>query len=191
MADKDEEKKAEKGGKEGQAQPSVEGAEQAPGNDYDEMKERMMRIAAEFDNYKKRTKADLESARSLGRAEAVKGMLPVLDEFELAMLSMEKADPSLAKGVEMIFSNMVGALSAMGLKEVKADGMYDPYMHEPVLTMESEKKPGTILQVTKKGYTLNGMLLRPASVIIAGEKKAVAQEPAGGEGIDSSKNAKN
>ena len=135
--------------------------------EYDELKERMLRMAAEFDNYKKRTKADIEGAKALGKAEAIKEILPVLDEFELAMLSISKADPALVKGIEMVFSNLVETLSKEGLKEIETDGAFDPYKHEIVLTMKSDRKPGTILQVTKKGYTINGILIRPASVIIA------------------------
>lgn len=167
-----------------------------PKKEYDELKEQMLRIAAEFDNYKKRTRNDVENARSIGKAEAIGGLLPVLDEFELAMLSMTKADPTLAKGVEMIFSNMVDALNALGLKEVKAEGLYDPHFHEPILTMESDRKPGTILQVTKKGYMLNDLLIRPASVIIAGDRKDSGKEDknsgeGAGNGTDNPKNAKN
>lgn len=199
MADKESNGELDNGsvevpGKGTAAQP--EAGAQVPKREYDELKEQMLRIAAEFDNYKKRTKGDVENARNVGKAEAVKGMLPILDEFELAMLSMAKADPALAKGVEMIFSNMVDALRALGMKEVKADGMYDPYVHEPILAMKSEKKPGTILQVTKKGYMLNDLLIRPASVIIAGLGKEDSNTDKKGEkeaeeAADNSKNAKN
>ncbi len=135
------------------------------------MKERMLRLAAEFDNYKKRVKSDMEKAQVIGKAEILKNMLPVLDEFELAMLSVSASqDKNLAKGVEMVYSNFIDSLEREGLTEIGTDGVFDPYKHEIVVSKtESSKKPGTILEVVKKGYTFNGIMLRPASVIIAKE----------------------
>ena len=171
MADKkDNDANGAKNGQEG-GQPNTKESTVTK-QEYDELKERMLRIAAEFDNYKKRTKADIDNAKGIGKAEVIKGILPVLDEFELAMMAVSNAEPTLAKGVEMVFSNLVEALAREGLKAIETDGMYDPYKHEIVLAMESDKKPGTILQVTKKGYTVNGIMIRPASVIIAAGSEA-------------------
>lgn len=137
------------------------------------MKERMLRLAAEFDNYKKRVKSDMERAQMMGKAEILKNLLPVLDEFELAMLSISSVqDKNLAKGVEMVYSNFVDSLEREGLTEIGTDGIFDPYKHEIVVSKaESSRKPGTILEVVKRGYTFNGIMLRPASVIIAKESE--------------------
>ncbi len=142
------------------------------------MKERMLRLAAEFDNYKKRVKSDMEKAQALGKAEILQGLLPVLDEFELAMLSISSSqDRSLAKGVEMVYSNLMDSLEREGLTEISTDGAFDPYKHEIVVVKAgSSKKPGTILEVVKKGYTFNGIMLRPASVIIAKETEEEKKE---------------
>ncbi len=132
----------------------------------------MLRLAAEFDNYKKRTKSDVEKAQMIGKAEMVRKLLPVLDEFELAMLSLDSnQDRSLAKGIEMVYSNLVDSLKKEGLEELDTKGVFDPYKHEIVVSRPDKKKPGTILEVIKKGYTFNGMMLRPASVIIAKEEE--------------------
>ncbi len=138
----------------------------------EDYKERMLRIAAEFDNYKKRVRNDVDNAKIIGKAEMIKRLLPVLDEFELALIhSTESGDKSLIKGIEMVYSNLVDALKKEGLSEMKTNGVFDPYKHEIILTREDgKKKPGTILEVTKKGYMLGDIILRPASVIIAKEK---------------------
>ncbi len=132
----------------------------------------MLRLAAEFDNYKKRVKADIEKAQITGKAEMLKNLLPVLDEFEIAMISVGSVqDKSLAKGIEMVYANLQDALEREGLTELDTNGMYDPYKHEIVVSRaDSKKRPGTILEVVKKGYTFNGIMLRPASVIISKEE---------------------
>lgn len=97
----------------------------------------------------------------------------MLDEFELALISIrEDGDEGLAKGMELLYSNFLGVLKKAGLKEIKAEGRFDPYIHEIMMAQEAKgKKPGTILQVTKKGYMLGDILLRPASVIVAKEEE--------------------
>lgn len=130
-----------------------------------EIKDRLLRLAAEFDNYKKRVAKESENARSIGKSEAITKLLPTLDEFELAIESMKNDEKS--KGITLIFSNFMGALKSLGLKEIDADGKFDPYRHEIMLATESEKPEGTIIEVIRKGYMLNDIMLRPASVIIS------------------------
>ncbi|MFI5412299.1 MAG: nucleotide exchange factor GrpE [Candidatus Micrarchaeales archaeon] len=141
-------------------------------------KERMLRLAAEFDNYKKRVRKDIDDAKRVGKAETIKNLLPVLDEFELAVMSVNgNADEVLAKGIEMLYSNFREALKKEGLAEIKASGIYDPYRHEIIMTKEdNKKKPGTILEVIKKGYMLGEIILRPATVIIAKEKVDIGEK---------------
>ncbi len=148
-------------------------AQEQPHDDQADMKERMLRLAAEFDNYKKRTRSDIEKAKDAGKAEMLNGILPVLDEFELALLSIgTMQDKSVVKGIEMVYSNFLDALKKDGVKEVPAVGAFDPYKHEIVMSRPDGKdKPGTILEVIKKGYMINGVLLRPASVIVAKEEE--------------------
>jgi len=137
-------------------------------SEYLELKERLLRLAAEFDNYKKRAAKEYESSKTLGKIELIKKVLPVLDEFELA-LSIEKdeKDEGTRKGIEMIYSNLIDALKAEGLSVIDTNGSYDPYKHEIVLAMESKEQEGKILEVVRKGYVLNDILIRPASVIVA------------------------
>lgn len=137
----------------------------------DELKDRLLRLAAEFDNYKKRTKKDIENAKGLGKAEFASKILSVLDEFELAIESM-KMNNEGEKGVAMVFSNFLEVLKKEGIKQIDTVGKFDPYKHEIMLSKNSEKEEGTIIQVVRKGYTLNNIMLRPASVIVSnGEKE--------------------
>jgi molecular chaperone GrpE len=147
-------------------------------DDAAEMKDRLLRLAAEFDNYKKRTKAEIESAKQMGKAEMMKEILPILDEFELAMLAVGKStDRNTLKGIELLFSNFAETLKKQGLQEIETKGMVDPYRHEVVLAVDdATKKPGTIIEVLKKGYTLNGIILRHSSVIVAKESDSKSRE---------------
>ncbi len=140
-------------------------------SELDETKDRLLRLAAEFDNYKKRVSKENEELKSISKAELIKKIIPVLDEFELAIdaMSDSKNDEHMVKGMELIYSNLSSALKNEGLSVIETEGVYDPYRHEIIMTKESEKKPGTILDVVRKGYQFNGLLVRPASVIVAKE----------------------
>ncbi len=142
--------------------------EASPEAEEPDYKERLIRLAAEFDNYKKRTKTDIDNAKTMGKAELTSNLLSVLDEFEVALIAVGKTeDKTIARGVELLYSNFFDALKKAGLEEVSASGQADPYKHEIIMIRESDKPDGTILEVAKKGYIFKGMLLRPASVIVS------------------------
>lgn len=153
----------------------VDATEQGGAKDRDkeaELREQMLRIAAEFDNYKKRARREMDTAEANGKASFAKEMLAVVDEFELAIVAASRSeDRDLAKGVEMVYANMVSTMKRMGLNEVDGKGSADPFRHEIVMTMESDKPDGAILEVVKRGYEFNGRLLRPASVIVSKRKE--------------------
>lgn len=162
-----------------------------------ELKEQMLRIAAEFDNYKKRTKREMEMAERIGAIGAIKAILPSIDEFELAIASSSKAemkDSNIIKGFEMVYANIIGALKGMGLSAVLTQGKLDPMRHETLMVISSDKPYGTIIDVVKKGYEYHGILVRPAAVVISsgkseqqdgmGEKSDTKSKAQGGIGID-------
>lgn len=144
----------------------------------DELKERLLRMAAEFDNYKKRATKDIENAKGIGKAEIVAKLLPIIDEFHLAVESLEmKTDQE--KGLALVLSNFTDVLKKEGLKEIDCNGVYDPYRHEVIMTKESKEKEGIVLDVVRKGYFLNEIMLRPASVIVSdgsGKKEETKKE---------------
>lgn len=141
-----------------------------------ELKDRLLRLAAEFDNYKKRAARELDASKSMGKAELLKKILPTLDELELALASLDRENSGSKKGIELVYSNLMDALKAEGLEVMKTDGKFDPYRHEIMLVKESNKGEGTIIEVVRKGYLLNGIMLRPASVIVAKGKQEDAKE---------------
>ncbi len=134
-----------------------------------ETKERILRLAAEFDNYKKRTANDIANAKEVGKIELLKSMLNIIDEFDLMLATaMKSDDKGLAKGVELLYTNLMDVLKKSGLEEVGSDGKFDPYKHEIMIVKEEDgKTDGQILEVIKKGYIFNDKLLRPAAVIAA------------------------
>lgn len=136
-----------------------------------EMKERLLRLAAEFDNYKKRMAKDVDEAKNTGKAELVRKILPTLDEFEIAINAMGNEKSDARKGIELMYSNLYDSLKREGLKTVDSEGRYDPYKHEIVLVREGEGDEGMILETIRKGYTFNSILIRPASVIVSKGKQ--------------------
>ncbi len=141
-----------------------------------ELKDRLLRLAAEFDNYKKRVAKELDSTKATGKMELAIKLLPVLDEFELAIEAMKLNNES-EKGIGMVFSNFIETLKKEGLREIDAKGIFDPYKHEIILKKNEETPYGTIIQVVRKGYSMNNIMIRPASVIISsGEKNKQEKE---------------
>ncbi|MDE1869728.1 MAG: nucleotide exchange factor GrpE [Candidatus Micrarchaeota archaeon] len=133
----------------------------------DELKERLLRLAAEFDNYKKRTAKEVEAAKNLGKIEMIRKLLPAIDELELALAAMKGNGNDQIKGVELVYSNLLEVLKVEGLAVMDAKGKADPFKHEVMLVKESDEEEGTILEVIRKGYTFKEMLIRPASVIVS------------------------
>lgn len=134
-----------------------------------ELREQLLRLAAEFDNYKKRIRSEVENANTMGRAGMAKELLPIIDEFELALIAAGRSeDKVLAKGIEMLYSNLLDVMKRNGLSAINTDGKFDPYRHEIIMVKEdATKKDGTVLEVMKKGYMFKDLMLRPASVVVA------------------------
>ncbi len=137
-----------------------------------DLRDRLLRMAAEFDNYKKRVARDIDVSKESGRIDVISRLLPTVDEFELALDALDMEDEKL-KGMSLIYSNMMSTLKGFGLREIDTDGKFDPYKHEIMLVQENDGEEGRILKVVRKGYMLNSFMLRPASVIVA---KRVQQE---------------
>jgi molecular chaperone GrpE len=131
----------------------------------------LRRLQAEFDNYRKRTMRE-QTARIASASQAlVTKLLPVLDNFELAVSHAEQSRDfaRMLKGVEMVFGELREVLSNEGLVSIEAEGKpFDPERHEAVVAVEQEgAEPGTVVDVIRKGYEFNGRVLRPAMVKVA------------------------
>jgi molecular chaperone GrpE len=131
----------------------------------------LRRLQADFDNYRKRMLRE-QTARIASASQAlVARLLPVLDNFELAVSHAEQSRDfdRMLKGVEMVFGELREVLQAEGLVKIEAEGKpFDPERHEAVVAVEQEgSEPGTVVDVVRTGYELRGKVLRPAMVKVA------------------------
>ena len=122
-----------------------------------------MRLQADFDNYRKRNAALSEEMKSLGKAMVIEKMLTVLDNCDLARKYL--TDEAALTGFNMMERQILDALESFGLKEIEAEGKeFDANVMSAVEREKAEGSEGKVLAVLAKGYTLNGKVLRPASV---------------------------
>jgi molecular chaperone GrpE len=131
----------------------------------------LLRLQAEFDNYRKRTQKEKAELIKYASERIVEDLLPVLDNFERAA-SAAKANPDIiafSQGVDMIFRQLQTALSKEGLKAMEAVGQpFDPNLHEAVLRVASEEHPeNTVVEELQKGYYLKEKVLRPCMVKVS------------------------
>ena len=137
-----------------------------------EMMDRVLRLQADFDNYRRRTRQEQGELGAFVTQNLIKELLPVVDNFERALTKRPAEDPSgFAAGVEMIFRQLYGVLEKQGIGVVQTVGtMFDPTKHEAILTVEGSGQPeGTVVEELQKGYVFNGKVLRPALVKVAGK----------------------
>ncbi len=135
---------------------------------------KILRLAAEFENYKKRTRREWELHMKKANAGLIGEILGVLDDFDRAFAAAEETDNHFQSGVRMIHTQLMDVLKRSGLEEVEAEGFdFDPKYHEAVGSAESDEADvGSVLNVVQKGYVVNNQLLRPAKVIVVREKTA-------------------
>jgi molecular chaperone GrpE len=131
----------------------------------------LRRLQADFDNYRKRTLRE-QTARTASASQAlVARLLPVLDNFELAVTAAEQSRDfdRMLKGVEMVFGELREVLESEGLVRIEAEGKpFDPERHEAVIAVEEEgAEPGMVVDIVRAGYELRGKVLRPAMVKVA------------------------
>jgi molecular chaperone GrpE len=139
----------------------------------DEHWDRLLRTAADLENFKKRAARERIEAAQAAAAALIQKILPVLDHFEMAQTAAQTAQDdklaSLQSGVAMIQQQLKNTLAESGLEEIDASGKpFDPTWHEAVAQQETADVPeGHVVQQLRKGYKLRDRLLRPATVIVA------------------------
>jgi molecular chaperone GrpE len=140
------------------------------------LKDMLVRTAADFDNFRKRTRRELEDARRGGREEILKELLPVFDNLERAIQSAQKAtDPkAVSDGLAMILKQFETTLGRTGIQRVPTIGvMFDPSQHEAIQQMETdEHAPGTVVAEVQPGYKEGERLVRAAMVVVAKPKSS-------------------
>jgi len=128
----------------------------------------LKRVAAEFENYRKRVLRDQESLVARAHERLVKELLPVLDDLERALAAAEQhEEATLEEGVRLVHRELAAALEREGLAEIETNGRFDPHVHEALLSQPSEAEEGSIIEVVQKGYALGDRVVRPARVVVA------------------------
>ena len=141
--------------------------------------DRYMRTLADFDNYRKRSLRDREDFAKTAAADAVKAILPTVDNLARALESASPGDP-LADGVKLSYDSFLSALSSIGAEKIPAAGeKFDPNLHEALAQMPSaDVEAGFVMQEYRSGWTLNGKLLRAAQVVVSSGSAAESAEKA-------------
>ena len=130
-----------------------------------------LRLMAEFDTFRRRTAEEKLALVSSASADTIKGLLPILDDCEIALASLEKSTDSEAakEGTQMIFGKLTAYLKGKGLERIEAKGAdFDTELHEAVTTFPapSEDLKGKVIDVVQTGYTLGDKVLRYAKVVV-------------------------
>lgn len=143
-----------------------------PEQERDELLGRLQRLAADYQNYQKRSQKEVSQAREFANESLIKQLLPVLDDMERAMqAARENAhdDDPLLKGMQLVHDNMLNTLTKFGVETIESKGQqFDPEKHSAMMQQETtDAEPMTVLQEVQKGYLLKGRAIRPAAVIVA------------------------
>jgi molecular chaperone GrpE len=174
-------------GTSGSAEPaSVDPSDPAAGAQAEaaRLKEAWLRTAADFDNFRKRTRRELDEARRGGREDLLRAVLPVFDNLERAIQSAQRSVEvkAVADGLSMVLRQFVDALGREGIARVPTVGHpFDPSRHEAIQQVETaDHEPGTVIAEVQPGYTQGDRLVRAAMVVVA--------KPKTGEGTPGSSN---
>jgi molecular chaperone GrpE len=143
-------------------EPAAEESAPAPDESY-------LRLAADFDNYRKRVAREQVAWTSRANERLLNELLPVLDDLERALgAAAAHEEAKLEEGVRLVHRSLLGLVERHGLSEIETEGAFDPHVHEALLAQPGEgAEEGSVLQVLQKGYRLGDKVLRPARVIVA------------------------
>ena len=143
-------------------EPAAEESAPAPDDSY-------LRLAADFDNYRKRTAREHAELTQRANERLLNELLPVLDDLERALeAAAEHEEAKLEEGVRLVHRSLLGLVERHGLTEIATEGAFDPHVHEALLAQPGEgAEEGSVLQVLQKGYRLGDKVIRPARVIVA------------------------
>ena len=134
----------------------------------DELFDRLQRLAAEFDNFRKRNAREQAGLIARANERLVKELLPVLDDLGRALEAAEEHEGAkLEEGVRLVHRALADLLAKEGLAEIETDGKFDPHVHEALLSQPSDAEEGSVIEVVQKGYRLGDKVLRPARVVVA------------------------
>ena len=133
--------------------------------------DRLLRMVAEFENYKKRTRREWELLQKNANADLIKEIIWGIDNFDRAFANLGGAEDHIQEGIRLIHSGLMDILKKAGLMEIEAqDRKFDAQCHEAVGEIESDIEEGHVAQVIQRGYTLHGQVLRPARVLVSKQR---------------------
>lgn len=147
----------------------------------EETYDRLLRVSAEFDNFKKRSTREMDEYRKFANQSLIKEMLSVVDNLELAMNSTnghKAIDKDLLQGLEMTHREILKVFEKFNVKPIDAIGQpFDPAFHEAVMQEETDNSPkNTVINELQRGYMIHDRLLRPSMVVVAKPKENKAGE---------------
>jgi len=150
--------------------PPEEGFADALEAQLKEKNDRILRLQADFENFRRRTAKEKEELTAVITQNILGDLLPLLDNFERAMAVEQTDGEAFRTGVEMIFTQLKEVLDKNGLEHIEAEGQpFDPNVHQAVMRVENpDVSDGTVTQVLQKGYRAKGRVIRPAMVQVAG-----------------------
>jgi molecular chaperone GrpE len=163
------EEKSASGGDAQPAAPTTGGELEKLRAERNDLFERLARLQAEFDNYRKRAAKENADYRDYAVSDAARSLLPVIDSFTLALKNAAAKPEDLRKGVELIFKQLQDVLQKLNIERVPAQGEpFDPRVHEAIEMVETDAAPDHhVLEELQPGYRIKGRLLRPAMVRVA------------------------
>lgn len=133
-----------------------------------DLSNKLARLQADFQNFKKRTEKDREQSIAYGMEAIILDLLPVIDNFQRAIKIQEDKEDNFYKGISMIEKQFIEVLEKNSVQEIEALGKeFDPNLHHAVSAMESDENAGTVIEVLQKGYILNDKVIRPTMVVVA------------------------
>lgn len=145
------------------------------------VKDAWLRTAADFDNFRKRARKEMDEARRNGREDLLRAVLPVFDNLERAIQSAQRSSDvkAMADGLAMVQRQFVDALAREGISRVPTVGQpFDPGVHEAIQQVETSEHPaGTVLAEVQPGYLQGERLMRAAMVVVAKVKTGEPEEP--------------
>jgi molecular chaperone GrpE len=159
----------------------------------DELFDRLQRLAAEFDNFRKRSLREQAAMATRANERLVKELLPILDDLGRALEAAAEHEEAAERpvrdsgpgegargnrevpstnnptldGIRLVYRSLADVLSREGVAEIATDGKFDPHVHEALLSQPSDQEEGSVIEVVQKGYKLGDRVIRPARVVIA------------------------
>jgi molecular chaperone GrpE len=149
------------------------------------LKDQLLRTAADFENYRRRSRREVDDAQKKGSEELLRALLPVFDNLERAVVHAEQSTDAkaIAEGVKMVLKQFTDSLGRAGIKRVAGVGQpFDPLLHEAIQQVETDDQPsGTVVAEVQPGYSFGDRLVRAAMVVVArprAKPSAPPEEPA-------------